>query len=207
MKAYGYDYNIISNWLQYYLAPPHPAWSDLPLRPSMPTYPAQYYGLRIRPKGITTEDMHYANISGEYGGWGQLTMGLLAPAPFKTHPYGLVGLHDQWNTAAGDIGAEASFVEDAASMEEATATPHYIIVSVWPNNWFTREQTDRLTGVQHLLELEFGAYKWDNLYERWAAPIPPRPAAPPLDFAPNFASHLRYALASSLAIISIQISF
>jgi len=92
---------------------------------------------------------------------------------------------------SGDIGAEKSYVDDYASMQEATATPHYVIVSVWPNNWFTRSQTDPASGVQHVLELEFGAYKWDNLYERWAAPTPPRPAQAPMAFAPDLASHLQ----------------
>jgi len=106
---------------------------------------------------------------------------------------------------SGDIGAEKSYVDDYASMQEATATPHYVIVSVWPNNWFTRSQTDPASGIQHVLELEFGAYKWDNLYERWAAPTPPRPAQAPMAFAPDLASRLQLWTASALSIMSLYL--
>ena len=56
MLAFGYNYETVSNWLQYYLAPPHPVWNDLPLRPSIPTYPAQYFGFRIKPQTATTDN-------------------------------------------------------------------------------------------------------------------------------------------------------
>ena len=87
-----------------------PVWktaSSIPLLPAVPTQPAEYKGLRIKPSAIGTADaLNQAIVSSAYGGWGALTMGLLTPKSMHEKSFGIIGTTKSTLSPAFDASAQ-----------------------------------------------------------------------------------------------------
>ena len=130
--------------------------SSIAVKPSKPTVPLAYTGLQVRPfpalpTSITAA--YQAVISGEYGGWGSLTMGLLKPTGLAAKSYGILG--QQASTSAYQAQAQG-YLAELGQMTSALQTPHFLVVSLWANDWTGANQ-----GAKKF-EIEFQASPWST---------------------------------------------
>ena len=90
------------NDFEKYFDPPVPV--VVPEKPIAPTRPEAYAGFKFdsTKTGATTDAVNQITLSG-YGGWGQLTMGLIKPAVLQSHSFGMFG--SGLSTATYDAGA------------------------------------------------------------------------------------------------------
>ena len=90
------------NDFEKYFDPPVPV--VVPEKPIAPTRPEAYAGFKFdsTKTGATTDAVNQISLSG-YGGWGQLTMGLIKPAVLQSHSFGMFG--SGLSTATYDAGA------------------------------------------------------------------------------------------------------
>jgi hypothetical protein len=76
--------------------------------------------------------VYQAVIAGEYGGWGSLTMGLLTPTGLAEKSYGILGQQASTTTYKAQ---EQGFLAELGQMTAALQSPHFLIVSLWANDW------------------------------------------------------------------------
>jgi len=105
------------------------------VKPSKPTLPLVYSGLQVSPFPATASSItavYQAVISGEYGCWGSLTMGLLTPTGLAEKSYGILGQQASTTTYKAQ---EQGYLAELGQMTASLQSPHFLIVSLWANDW------------------------------------------------------------------------